>query len=73
MFERIVQRADGKYAIKRWKLFYGWEYFDKDGLNYWWSSGLAELHSWTTDLEQINATFDKLINYSPSETVIRKK
>ena len=73
MFERIVQRADGKYAIKRWSLFYGWEYFDKDGRNYWWLSKSAEQHSWTTDLEQLNAIFDKLINDSPSETVIRKK
>ena len=74
MFERIVQREDGIYAIKRWSLLCGWEYLDKHGLNYWWPKDIAERHSWTTDLDQLNAIFDKLINASsPSETVIRKK
>ena len=68
MFNRIVQRSiDGKYAIKRWSVFW-WAYQDVTDHQYWWTNpDKVDEYCWTDNLDLINKLFNN------KETVIRKK
>ena len=69
MFKRIVQRSiDGKYAIKRWMPFIGWEYKSLASEVFWWKDvDPVNKYCWTDDLDRLNKLLDN------KETIIRKK
>jgi hypothetical protein len=67
MFKRIVQRkGDGKYAVKRYSLFCGWEYLDVYDTKKWWS--YAAPFCWTKDYNTALQLFD-----FNDEKVIKRK
>lgn len=70
MFKRIVQRkGDGKYAVKRYTLFIGWEYRGIDDSNIWWSSDeYIDKYCWTDDYNKAL----ELLEFDDEEVIKRK-
>ena len=52
--------TDGeKYAIRKFKLVIGWQYFDIHYLNYWWIRDYDLKYCWTRSEEKAKALLDQ--------------
>lgn len=60
-FGTCVVRIHGGYAVRRWTLI-GYQFLDRDDLDYWWSGEYARKHA---VVETEEAAFEMLANSGP--------